>query len=626
MKIVFRSSNVNKAYTIDYQVQNVEAGNTIRSGVRNLNILVVTPRSGYIVDANDFSHGLLPKDVASVSFSNSSNNIDYSNQVRVHITLDLKFTVRGVKNIVFDIPISGQGMLPANKVDLIVRVPQNNNISQTTLLGNGVKASPASLVNNTLTTTYSLEAKKGSKILLFQKEFIAFKGFYFSTPPTYKLNALQRSRYQIQMFNKYDNKKRLLLRRISVHYTFPTENIKSKDYLELSTSVSKEVVARKDTNYSSSLKPTIFSVKTLSVAGPNGGFVPLEVRGTPGSPFSVAIQNTAKQVYDRDTGKFENGGKFITGTIPLGGDRKTIGVYRTLVKMPSIFQNNTDANAPNFVADVSQGNSIETRLIVEKEVSTNIKPYKDEREGFDDGSVITTDQQANTEIIIFPDYAYSPNGTNGANPVSSFNHTKSTFSKLDSSNFSQISKTALADGSTRDAASIQIFGNAKENHGFTYNFEYLIGVTGATYGTNGLIRIIRQPRFILFNGDEKSDTSFRPWMCDPEGGMTCDDANEKDISISTGEKRQILNDFFATPASSQESVQGNSKSSYRIGASVSGFGKPIKSTGAASGDSLTYDYYRKIIIKGSISGIVLPTEKLLLQLKLQNFLTLKNIT
>ena len=132
MKIVFRSSSVNKAYTVNYQVQNVQPGGTTRNGIQNLNILVVTPRPGYIIEASDFSHGLLPKNIASVSFSNSNSNIDYSNQVRVHIALDLDFTVIGVKNLIFDIPISGEGKLPANKMELTVSVNEGENMVKNT--------------------------------------------------------------------------------------------------------------------------------------------------------------------------------------------------------------------------------------------------------------------------------------------------------------------------------------------------------------------------------------------------------------------------------------------------------------------------------------------------------------
>ena len=95
MKIVFRSSNVNKAYTINYQVQDAIVGSTVNNGIRNNNVMVVTPRVGYVIDAKDFLHGLLPEGIAAVTFSNSSNIIDYSNQVNVNVIFNGNFSAIG---------------------------------------------------------------------------------------------------------------------------------------------------------------------------------------------------------------------------------------------------------------------------------------------------------------------------------------------------------------------------------------------------------------------------------------------------------------------------------------------------------------------------------------------------
>ena len=70
MKLVFRSSTVNASYTVDYVTQNVSVGNTLKKGVKSVYNLVVLPRYGYVLDAKDFSHGLLPKEISKVVFSN----------------------------------------------------------------------------------------------------------------------------------------------------------------------------------------------------------------------------------------------------------------------------------------------------------------------------------------------------------------------------------------------------------------------------------------------------------------------------------------------------------------------------------------------------------------------------
>ena len=75
MKIVFRSSSVHETYMINYQVQNVQPGDNVRNTVRQSSSLTVSPRRGYILDAKDFIHGMLPNGITSVTFSNSSKRI-----------------------------------------------------------------------------------------------------------------------------------------------------------------------------------------------------------------------------------------------------------------------------------------------------------------------------------------------------------------------------------------------------------------------------------------------------------------------------------------------------------------------------------------------------------------------
>ena len=413
MKLIFRSSNINKAYTINYQVQDVNTGSTVKNNIRNSHTIVVTPKISYIIDAKDFIHGVLPDGVASVSFSNSSSKIDYANQVNVNIILDGSFTAMGNNNIIFDIPISGVGKFPANNVELHVRTPEDYDINTTTVLGTGVVKSPSSIKDNILSTTYSLSGKKGLKILLLQKTFTAFDDYYFSTPPTCELKANQRSRYQIKTFNEYNSKKRLISRKISIYYTFPSENIDSKDYVTFSATAIKQFITKKDTGYLQSLPKTIYSFKTIGTAGENGGRVPVEVRGTPGTPFRVAIKNSAGQSYDKSVSAFVSGGSFVSGVIPNNGG--PIGVYRTMIKVPSIYANNTDATANNYVdASLKASNEIKMNLVDEKKVKTSLISFDDKREGFKNKSSMSQSnikQSPTTEIQIFPYYGYSETGT-----------------------------------------------------------------------------------------------------------------------------------------------------------------------------------------------------------------------
>ena len=620
MKIVFRSSNVNKAYTINYQVQDVNTGSTTHSGVRNTNVMVVTPRTGYIIDAKDFIHGLLPEGIGSVRFTNSSKTIDYSNQVLVNVGLSGKFSAIGKDNIVFDIPISGVGKFPANKVELNVRIPENNDIIQSTVLGTKVQTSDTSIAHGFKSIKYTLEGKRGLKILLFQKTFKAFEGSYFVSPPTCKLNANQRNRYEIRTFNEYGENKRVITRKISVYYTFPTENFNSVDHLSITAAVSKFFAKKKDKDYAKSLQPTIYSFQTIGSAGPLGGIVPVEVRGTPGTPFRIAIENAAKQIYDQQQGAFVTGGRFLEGIIP--GGNNPIGVYRTNIQMPSVYTNNSNAANNNYVADTTKGNSVEMRLLSNKETKTDIPNYKDKREGYDSVDKTTVRQFGTTNINFFIDTSHSEYGTDGGSSSEFFTQSQSLFRKQDLSSFEILETTTLTAGSGQDSCTIPIFGVAREPHPYIYNFEYVIEPASGTYA-EGWIRIVRQPRFLLYDGKVNTNTAYRAWNCSSSAtaAKTCSDANTKVHSHTTGTELEIYNDFFAsTPSGTTENNYG---AVYRINVKAKGIGNYSLRTGDASGDSTLYKHYKKVILTGSISGITFPTEKLEIQLKLQNFLTLQ---
>ena len=95
------------------------------------------------------------------------------------------------------------------------------------------------------------------------------------------------------------------------------------------------------------------------------------------------------------------------------------------------------------------------------------------------------------------------------------------------------------------------------------------------------------------------------------------EAQEHSTVDTSGIEKEIFSDFLAT--SIADEVENNYRATFRISAQVKGVGRATLSTGDASGDGDTYEYYKRVILKGSISGITFPSQTLELQLKLQNF-------
>ena len=127
----------------------------------------------------------------------------------------------------------------------------------------------------------------------------------------------------------------------------------------------------------------------------------------------------------------------------------------------------------------------------------------------------------------------------------------------------------------------------------------------------------------MFDGKVNTNNTYRAWTCDAGSTVkSCADANNKLYSYTSGIQKKIKSDFLAGAA---DGVENNYGASYRILAQVVGIGGGVTSIGDFD-DAVAYKYYKKVILKGSISGVTFPTQLLELQLKLQNFLSLKNIT
>ncbi len=625
MKLVFRSSSINTSYTVNYVTQNVSIGGTVKKGVKSVYNLTILPRYGYVLNAKDFSHGLLPKEISQVVFSNTGSKIDFQNKVNVSVYLSNDFTISGVENIVFDIPISGSGRFPSSRVDLTVRCPENDNLLTITKPNpNAVESNVTLDVNKVKSITYTVNGKPGVKILLVQKEFSAFENSHFLSPPKHVLNARSRSRYKVEMNNKYDSQRRLVSKVFSIYYTFPQENFISNDSIDFAVVPTPSFVKQSDPKYFESQEPRIYSFNTPTSVGQLGGVQPVIIKGVPGTPFRVAISNTSGQIYDVDKGAFASGGQFLQGIIPPAVGGQPFGVFRQNIRVPSIFENNTDATANNFTSSTTTGNKVQMRLLTEENVKTNISSLHDKRDSnlidrTESGRIENTStfQAQNTSIFLFPNFVYQSSGH--------FSQT-ATVRKLTISDRKLIEETTLS-GTSQDNSSINIQGVHGTRSPYSWNFEYVISTTGGTYNS---IRIIRQPKFLMWDGEENSDSKFRRWDCQ-DGTITCADANEKLIQGLDGDlydESTIFNDWFVGEDGS--TLDGNQISAtfgakFRIGAKVEGVGDEVLSTGDTSGDTDNYTYYKKVRIIGSINGISFPSRKIDLALRLQNFLSLKNI-
>ena len=200
-KIIFRSNTVNNGYTIGYDSIEAPDNSSVKSGgIKKTAKIKVSPRSGFIIDANNFTSGLLPSDVRSVKYNNSSSNIDDSNEVIVDIELSNGFVI-GKNDVSIEIPISGQAVFPSNEVMLIVETKEHTSVISSTTHSDDVSCghSTSPVFHHskpqikTTKTEYTASGDSGSKIHLLQKTFTASTGYYFSPAPSYRLKTINKS-------------------------------------------------------------------------------------------------------------------------------------------------------------------------------------------------------------------------------------------------------------------------------------------------------------------------------------------------------------------------------------------------------------------------------------------------
>ena len=313
-----------------------------------------------------------------------------------------------------------------------------------------------------------------------------------------------------------------------------------------------------------------------------GGVQPVIIKGVPGSPFRVAITNISGQIYDVEKGAFATGGRFLEGVIPPSVGGQPFGVFRQNIRIPSIHENNSDAAANNFTSSTTTGNKVEMRLLTEEKVKTNISSFDDKRDSnlidrTESGRLENTSisQTPATQINLFPHFLYQGSGH--------FSQT-ATVRKFTIGDRKLIEESTLS-GTSQDSSTIEMSGIYGKRSSYSWNFEYIISTTGGTYNS---IRIIRQPRFAMWDGKENSESQFRAWGCE-DGTITCADANEKllafnsDARVSDGST--ILNDWFVGEDGSTATNTLNAfEAKFRIGAKVEGIGAAVLAVGDTSGD------------------------------------------
>lgn len=81
-KVILNTNLINNTYSVEYKDINVAKGEKLPTSAE----VTITPKKGYVINAIDFSYGLLPEEISDIKFQNINKTVDSSNKViaKVH--------------------------------------------------------------------------------------------------------------------------------------------------------------------------------------------------------------------------------------------------------------------------------------------------------------------------------------------------------------------------------------------------------------------------------------------------------------------------------------------------------------------------------------------------------------
>ena len=325
-KLILRSNTATVNYTIESKSIETIVGKPIKETVE----LIIRPKSKYTINANDFTHGVLPILISDISYRNINNGV----------LAIVKFSDQPVTSEIINIslPISGKLTLIDNTLEITSVTSRDDNVLEST--------SSSGVIQSTNTTNassvYKITAINGGFKDVLSKTFLVPDGFYFEIEPTYNISG-NNSRYKVSINTFRDNYNRIIKKVFNVSYNFPEENpvIKPSNtitFTAASKSVAvkeKEVVATKEEDYK------VYNVDYGRTIGLEGGIKHITVNGVPGTKFKVLVQDTNKKIYNFKTGGFKSEASFLTGVIPEATPGIGYGTFNAFVKVAASTTANT---------------------------------------------------------------------------------------------------------------------------------------------------------------------------------------------------------------------------------------------------------------------------------------------
>lgn len=297
--------------TINKKIVSVPSGQALGSGVAN-QVLTITPFSGYVVRAADFTDNTSISGsgvIQSITLSDSDAPYTLANTVLV--TVDLRDAFVPTANVTGLIDIDGDALLSKF-------VPRN--------LSGTISNTLVDATVNNAETSYSASGSFGSQTTVFTRTYTASTGKYFVNEPSYLTSDLDNpSDYKITSTKTYTGSggvNFLTAKTFTVEYIFPDHDV-TGDILRFDARATGTIPATNTTKF-------INSVTTKTTPMGLGAVTRrLSIYGDVGAQVDLSMVNEDNTAYNFTNQNFDSG---ATVNITIGNT----GVYVVDVIYPTV--------------------------------------------------------------------------------------------------------------------------------------------------------------------------------------------------------------------------------------------------------------------------------------------------
>ena len=311
----------------------------VGSGVSTVEVLI-TPRQNYKIEPEDLSVGYLPPTIRGIVFEKNNNSVIAI--VRVNGN-QLKNNEQNVINL----PISVIAKAIHHNVKLVEKFSTNNRVITKFNSSFPTRKDGKSIV-------YSVKNTLGKKVLVFTRTFVITNGNKFTGTPSFVIDK-NKERFSV-ITKKTKNSVQFEVYYVSPSVFTEDEEIEQITFITNSHSIITpalgEVVNTSGGLYGNPAStmasntavtnsysetdsnPQIYAFDPGPKIGPMGGTRKLRVKGIPGTPFKLLLQDSNFKTYNFKSGKYEVGGGMFEGKIPNARRGFSYGEYMLSVVVP----------------------------------------------------------------------------------------------------------------------------------------------------------------------------------------------------------------------------------------------------------------------------------------------------